>query len=878
MSLSSFSPTRFALASLALGLALYPFAVASGQSLPSPWSYATVGEVKSAKATGKGEGIKIGGSDVALWAKADRIPFAFHLPEGDFDLTTRLGDFSPDGAEGMSGVDIRLLEADGIPRPDDAHTYLGRRFKDDMLQILRRPVRGADTFHRDLGANPGELWLRVTRVGDVISIWFSKDGTTWSTPRFSAMRSSGRVAVGLVAGGSKAISASVLFESVRLGAPKFGNTTSWLGNSLPGGGPTVGHVINFGRAIWMDPANGEFFLNGEDENSSFSAWNADGSFRWFRENPNFQHGSAVAADAQWVYQALHRARGQKDGFVRIDRANGRLAGGPFLAGKLILGMDILKQTLILSDSTDGLIRFWNTTDLKETASVPFTQPGPLAVDRRTGELWVIRMGEDGRGKTVVKLSPEGKPTGVEITSLEWPRGLAVGADGRVFVTDSGRSQRVHLFDAQGKGTGHLGAEGGMGSTHAGTVAGQTHPEKFNFPNAVATDDAGNVLVLSSGPRQVWGVLGTGSGTDIRKFDSSGKLVWDLISSEYVDCGDFFPGSDGKLVYSRDSIYELDHSKPPGQGWKQTAFTIDPFRFPDDPRLTTARTGGSWIRMIKGKPFLIVSDMVSETLSFFRFEEGTKTLIPSARFNRGADNRPQDFYMWSDANGDGLQQDEEFNKGEYQRGMWGLWVDSKGDLWTATKGGPITRIPVQGLNEHGNPMYDFAQAKTWPRPAEFFGTGEGVDLERVYYIPETDTMFLSGYTSRLPKAKDAREWGTFGTELARFDNWTTAPKLRWRIDLPYQANRGGHFSPVIKSAAFAGDYIFLIRSTDARVFVHRLDDGRLVTTLQPGPEVGGHCGLIDIMHGMNATKLSTGEYLVIIEDDDNAKNILLRWKP
>jgi len=30
--------------------------------------------------------------------------------------------------------------------------------------------------------------------------------------------------------------------------------------------------------------------------------------------------------------------------------------------------------------------------------------------------------------------------------------------------------------------------------------------------------------------------------------------------------------------------------------------------------------------------------------------------------------------------------------------------------------------------------------------------------------------------------------------------------------------------------------------------------------------------------MNATKLSTGEYLVIIEDDDNAKNILLRWKP
>jgi len=878
MSHFSLSFPRFALARLALGFAVLPLAVASGQSLPVPWSFATVGEAKSAKAAGTAGGIKVGGSDVSIWAKADRIPFAFQLPVGDFDLTTRLGESSPAGAEGLGGVEIRLLEKDGVPRPDDAQTYLGRRFKDGMLQMLRRPSRGADTFHKDLGASPGELWLRVMRAGDVISIWFSKDGKTWSSPRSSAMRASGRVAVGLVAGGTKAVPAAVVFESVRLGAPKFGNATSWLGNSLPGGGLSVGHVINYGRAIWTDPANGEFFLNGEDENSSFSAWNADGTFRWFRENPNFQHGSAVAADALWVYQALHRARAQNDGFMRIDRTNGRLAGGPFLTGKLILGMDILKQSLILSDSTDGVIQFWNTAEMKETAAVPFVRPGPLAVDRRTGELWVIRMDEAGRGKSVVKLAADAKPTGVEITTLEWPRGLAVGADGRVYVADSGRSQQIHIFDAQGRETGHLGAEGGMGSTHAGTVPGESHPEKLNFPSAVATDDAGNVLVLSSGPKQSWGVLGTGSGTDIRKFDSSGKLVWDLLSAQYVDCGDFFPGSDGKLVYSRDSIYELDLSKPPGQGWKRTAFTIDPFRFPDDPRLTTARSGGTWIRMIQGKPFLIVSDMVSETLSFFRFEKGTKTLIPSARFNRGADNRPQDFSMWRDANGDGLQQADESTAGKYERGMWGLWVDSKGDLWTATKGGPITRIPVQGLDDHGNPKYDFANSKTWPRPEKFFGTGEGVDLERVYYIPETDTMFLSGYTSRLPKAKDAREWGTFGTELARFDNWTTAPKLSWRMDLPYQANRGGHFSPVIKSASFAGDYIFLIRSTDARVFVHRLADGKLVTTLQPGPEVGGHCGLIDIMHGMNVTKLSTGEYRVIIEDDDNAKNILLRWKP
>jgi len=851
-----------------------------GQNPSESWKFAPIGAVKSALGAPAGSSgrYKIEGGDGVLWGKADRIPYFYALPEGEFDLIVKLGDFSPSGVEGIGGVQVRLLEADGVPRPEDSQTFLGRRFKDRMLQLLSRPLRGGDSLHRDLGAREGELWLRAMRAGDVLSFWSSPDGQTWSAPRHSALRAEGRVAVGLTAFGNKGTAASQFFESVRLGKPQFGNSSGWLGNSLPGGGHSVGHVINYGRAIWTDPVSGDLFLNGEDENSSFSAWKSDGTFRWFRENPNFQHGSAVAADDQWVYQGLHGGRGQKDGFVRVNRATGRLAGGPYLSGKLLFGMDRFKEELILSDSTDGSIRFWNAAEMKETRSVPFERPGPLAVDRSSGELWVIRMAPDGRGKSVIKLTPQGSPTGVEITSLEWPRGLAVGKDGKVYIADSGPSQQIHLFDSKGLETGRIGAEGGLWSTHAGTVRGQTHPDKLSFPSAVTVDDAGNLTVLNSGPKQTWGVLATGSGTDLRKFDPAREPVWNLLSTEYVNCGDFLPGSDGTVVYSRDSVYALDASKPPALGWKQTAFTVDPFRYPEDPRLTTARVGGNWMRTIKGKPFLIVTDMVSETISFFRFTEGSKILVPSARFNRGADNRPLDSSLWRDANGDGAMQAEEKTPVSYQRDMWGLWVDSAGHIWTAAKGGPITRIPVQDLDSHGNPIYDISQARTWPRPEAFFGTGAGVSLERVYYLPENDTMFLGGYTSRLPKSKDAREWGTMGTEFACFDHWSTKPKLRWRIDLPYAPNLGGHNSSVIKSAAFAGDYVFLIRSTDARVFVHRKDDGKLVTTLQPGPEVGGHCGLIDIMHGMNATKRANGEYVIIIEDDDNAKNILLRWKP
>lgn len=46
----------------------------------------------------------------------------------------------------------------------------------------------------------------------------------------------------------------------------------------------------------------------------------------------------------------------------------------------------------------------------------------------------------------------------------------------------------------------------------------------------------------------------------------------------------------------------------------------------------------------------------------------------------------------------------------------------------------------------------------------------------------------------------------------------------------------------------------------------------------GRKSAGHCGPIDIMHGINAVKRGDGEYVVIREDDDTPKNILLRWMP
>ena len=47
------------------------------------------------------------------------------------------------------------------------------------------------------------------------------------------------------------------------------------------------------------------------------------------------------------------------------------------------------------------------------------------------------------------------------------------------------------------------------------------------------------------------------------------------------------------------------------------------------------------------------------------------------------------------------------------------------------------------------------------------------LLRVKYFPDTDVMYLGGYTVDRPHTGE--EWGIVGTEIVRYDNWTKDKK-------------------------------------------------------------------------------------------------------
>jgi hypothetical protein len=147
-----------------------------------------------------------------------------------------------------------------------------------------------------------------------------------------------------------------------------------------------------------------------------------------------------------------------------------------------------------------------------------------------------------------------------------------------------------------------------------------------------------------------------------------------------------------------------------------------------------------------------------------------------------------------------------------------------------------------------------------------------DLRRIEYFPETDTMYLSGFTGDHPAIGDDN--GVVGSEIARFDNWSQGNRTpRYRIVIPHDTTGKREVSTAAMSVA--GEYVFAVTMKTAEVYVYNIATGTQVQKLKPGPEVGGESGWIDIPYGIRAFRRSKGEHLVFVEEDWKGKVIVYR---
>ncbi|MEA5593507.1 hypothetical protein [Rivularia sp. UHCC 0363] len=667
--------------------------------------------------------------------------------------------------------------------------------------------------------------------------------------------------------------------------------TSWIGNSFGGGDKWVQIQVSgmyvapdgtiYTNSLWDEAGrevgiyrNGDVIGKAED----LHGWGRNG-------------GVAITADKKYIYVAMKQSAidEKKDGFppkgtdwycVRRYDLNGKPA--PFANGKgwdksmLVVsnnsevnGLATVGSELFVSDSAANKVRVYDADTMQELRSFNLAKPGNIAVDK-TGNLWIIQDNQ------VVSYSKQGKQLPGVISGLDKPSAVAIDNRGRLLIVENGLSQQVLVYDINNKPK-QIDKFGEKGGIYAG-IPGEVKDFKFYGISGVGSDSWGNIYVSNDGFER--------SGVDLRKFSASGKLQSQLLGLQFLDNADVDPQTNGLDVYTKNERFVMDYSKPPGKEANYKGYTLNAFKYPQDPRLHIP-SDAPFVRHIQGKTFLYLTDMYGGKLQIYRFNKQTdgEIAIPSGMFigtnPEGKQAIGGDFppfqptsgeWIWRDRNGNGAFDQDEYEKSEDYPYIGGWWVDSKGDIWKTLRtqdGVGIRHFPLQGLDKNGNPIYSYSKMKKIGHP-KIFG-----DLRRIEYFPETDTMYLSGYTPDNP-AINSDYAKLIGSEIARYDNWSQGNRTpKWRIVLPVDKSAPPE---VLNPAAMsiAGDYIFAVTVKKAEVYVYDAKTGRQVRILKPGPEVFGETGWVDIPYGVRAFQRKNGEYLVFVEEDAKAKVIMYRF--
>jgi hypothetical protein len=580
---------------------------------------------------------------------------------------------------------------------------------------------------------------------------------------------------------------------------------------------------------------------------------------------------AVAADDDYVYI------GTGAGLFRTRRGDEAYNRTP-VAGGNILGLALHDGELCLSDYGTGKIRVLATATMKEVRAFLAPSPGPIAVGA-DGRVWLIQ-GKPAKepylsyytgGLKIVSFSKDGKP-GPEITNFEAPCALAMDPKGRLLVGGLNRHSQVWIYDVSGrpKKVGTFGTEGGIFSGEPGRYG----PKKFHWIRGLGFDAGGNLYVAS--------VFGSWYNVSIEAYAPSGERLWDVHGlGNWLDTASIDP-ADENVVYTKENVFAMDWGRPPGREQSLAGLTVDRFKYPRDNRLAEGHGPGhrliNGVRRVAGKLFLYCGYQGTGSLEIYKFGEGCVAApcgyVGGASIWRpeGGKRWPEDAesFIWTDGNSDGVADSSEFASVE-RRPRWGsMHLDANAGIWQCS-GETIWRLPCEGVDPRGNPIYRRASEVTYKNPPKFASDR----LRRLFYIPGDDVLITGGSPGTNENACDL---------LICFDHWSDPARRspRWSINLPlndksYTPDTGyGGGTP---QAIFAcGKYLFVAYGYGF-IRVHRLEDGGYVGTLRPdinGFKGGGGC--VDSDNALNVTLRANGEYVIFLENAGWNHVMMFRWIP
>ncbi len=682
---------------------------------------------------------------------------------------------------------------------------------------------------------------------------------------------------------------SLLAVEPQLPAPQLNTQTHWYGNTWGGGsGPKAPYVQQ--NIDDLAVAGGRIYaITGWDEHcGEATIYTTDGAKvtvpaeggDWAAQfhSWGYSGGPAVAVSATHVFYSMGQngeaKHGTYAGVARYSR-DGAPAGWPQAIGGHRLkisdgtkptGLAVRGDELFVSDPAGKRIAVFGATDLQPRRDIACAEPGRLAVELAGDQaLWMIS------GKRVVRLDAQGKELAA-ITDCLLPAALAIDPrQGDVLVADAAPERMcIRRYAATTwKRTGNdFGAP-----IWSGAKPGAVGPARFYRINAIACDADGSLYVSDAA-----------FGNRLHKFDATGAEVWVRQGLEFVTCADADPGDENTL-YSRAFRYAIDPSKPPGESWKAVAMTIDPVRYPEDPRLKAEANLSIRMFRIDGQRIMTGRAQMAAQIYFWRFS-GDIAVPAAGWWPAGAPKdawptgHPEGAFVWCDDNGDGAPQTGEYRsvpaawftgQSAFVDGKLGLWCTS--GTWDAGKGA-IQRLPLAALSKQGVPTWDATAATSTPIP-----TDSGIQVvSKLSYDALNDRLYLGCFTKDHSFKGGGWEQMATGPVLQRFDAWTTAPKLAWeRLLVPPEGLVGG--TP--KAWSFEAEHAFVAstwKHEQLAVDVWRLSDGMRVGRLLPTADIGGVTGWIDMNDAVQSHRRKDGSYLVTCEEVWMAKGLFWLWKP
>ena len=543
----------------------------------------------------------------------------------------------------------------------------------------------------------------------------------------------------------------------------------------------------------------------------------------------------------------------------------------------IRGLCVDATRLYVSSPYDDSIKVYDTETMRLLRSWPVPRPDKICRDRN-GSLWVSqRPSGSGDAWHILRFSAErtALSPGLTLDARVVPTSICVDIHGRLLIADAGVDNQIKIYadlDGVPRQIGTFGVRGGIFAPPAGTFGSL----RFNKPVAIGADESGRIYVASDGQTG-------GGGTVLECYGSNSNLLWRRFGLLFVDC----PGADPRhpeQVYTKEEHFTLDYARPPGQDWTYHGYTVNPNKYPDDPRLHIWSSNAR-VEILDGHSFLFVSDMTGDSLQVYRFAPGTdgETAIPCALFAKKRMDNEDGYpmgqpksgeWIWTDANGDGKISAGEFQTGGEDSGGL-MTLDSNGAVWQAW-GNQIRMLPLRSLDARGVPHWDYAQARRFPKPADLD------EIRRLRYLPDSDMLIVGGNHG----ADHNQHWKPMGPVLCVYDHWKSGkPALRKSVVLPYARGANGHESAEPISFDVAGDYVFVAYTrglpaegvANAFVKVLRASDLSVVGNLT-AEAAFGETGLLDLVESTSVVLRPDGEYVAFLEDDAKAKCVVFRWKP